>query len=141
MSFPMIYQQGTSTGTIQAISYGGDAGLIGTGGKTKSQSFLAQKATPPIQPEFSLSEVFASFFIFLLITVVILVLGLNGLGWIFTFLFGVVAYSLLVFFIYNRYKKVEKEKIPYQRLLTIWQNSWMCLKCGNGWRLNPLKNK
>ena len=137
----MIYQSGTTTGTSQTLAYGGEVGLIGASAKTKSQSVLAQRVVPPIKPEFSLSEVLAVGAIIAIIIFTSIGLLAFGLHWILVILIALAATGGVVYFTIQKINSVEKAKYPYERALTIWQNSWMCLKCGYNWSFNPLKNK
>lgn len=137
-SFPMIYQGGTTTGNFSALSYGTNAGVIGTGGKTKSQSLLAQQTAPPqkqnngcLHAFITVLILFGSMFVFTLVMTALV--GESSLTGLLAFIFGMVATIFYAVHI-NRNSKAENK--VWREQIAQWEKSWMCLKCGNKWYMN-----
>lgn len=154
-SYEMIYQSGTNTGRFSSVSYNYNVGLISTGGKSKSQSLLAQQVTPPKMPSSTGCGKFVLVFLLLMIAATIFltftisgfVLGgkafgdFNGtviVGGIAAILGGSLAFVFLKYFSnqLDKQNNPKEQKANWQKEYAKWQNSWLCLKCGNRWFLN-----
>lgn len=134
-SFPMIYNSGTTTGRFSAISYGEGTGLIGTGGKTRSQSLLAQQAAPPPPPKDSRFLVLAVVAIigFIVVFPVLIVIAIEkNISVTLVVAITILLYVAFSFFYYRfNQESANLEKQLFQVRYADWSQSWMCLKCGN----------
>lgn len=120
----MIYQSGSSAGSFKAISYGLNAGVIGTGGKTKNQTYLAQSAAPPKMPQLQTADWLFAFFIGAVAFWVIA----DATG---TPAAGAVAFVIGLFgFIGFRFYLIEQAKQKWKVKIKEWESTWMCLACG-----------
>jgi hypothetical protein len=122
----MAYQAGTSSGTLQFATYDPDTGLSVSGGKTSNQTFLAKKVRPPVRPKWTFGEVFAVPFLAVIAFVIAASLNNAVLG----VLLGVIVGSLM-WYVTNR--RVSQKKPIYDRELSKWARSWICLRCGMTW--------
>lgn len=128
-SFQMIYQGGTSTGTHKSISYGANVGIIGTGGKSSSQSLLAQQVAPPPMPKLTNSDKFFAVCCFLVGTAIFNALISNQIP-LFGFVFGL---ALAGGFLFFKSEQIAVKRNLWKQTIQQWQNSWMCLRCGFTW--------
>ncbi len=130
-SYQMIYSGGTATGSFKALSYGLNSGAIGTGGKTKSQTLLAQQTTPPPIPTIEVSQILFAVLAGILVFIVFSSatgVGLIGLG------LGV-AIAIIIIGLFMQ--RLQPQTLEWQKRIMIWQESWMCLKCGHSWHNKP----
>jgi len=132
-TFPMIHLGGTTKGSFGAVSYGLAAGLVGTKGKTNTQNLLALQTSPPTKPGYAAGDLILG----------IMVGGTFVLAMVSAFsLFGYVpvpVFSFIIFaaglacFYYFRSKQVNEKVNEWRQAIQQWENSSMCLKCGNAW--------
>ncbi len=132
-SFQMIYQSGTQTGNFKAVSYGLKAGVIGTGGKTNSQSILANQTAPPPMPGVTAEHVIVAVVVGV-VCIAVFNFALSATGREAPAALAVMIFiaSSLGFLIYNGRKIAQKREL-WQSKIKTWENSWMCLKCGDTW--------
>jgi len=135
----MIYQSGTSVGSVSGIGIDGDGGFGLASGRGVSHTLLARKAAPPSSPIFYLvlgfifivGGFFATFtgasYTVLYFSVT---LWAPLIGFCLAVAVGVLAFKV----IYDGYKKHQAE---YEIQADRWENSWMCLRCGYSWMPRP----
>jgi hypothetical protein len=122
----MAYEAGTSSGTLQFTTYDPDAGFSASGGKTSNQTFLAQKVQPPVRPEWTFGEVFAVPFLAAIAFIIAASLNNAVLG-----IFLGLTVGSLMWYVINR--RVSQKKPIYEKELSKWARSWICLRCGMTW--------
>ena len=133
-SFEMAYVQGTSTGTIVAGSYTPGFGGTFTQGKTKSQTALATRTRPPVKPSISFGELLAALVLSSILAGVTAAF-IPGLSSVFRFIlfFGISIGGVVLAYIYQN--RVLKKKLEqYNKAMSAWQRSWICLRCGHIWQ-------
>lgn len=122
-SFEMVYMQGTTQGKLKATTYEFGEGFGVMGGKTSSQSVIAQKCTPPASPAnlYGVSALVAviGFGMFLCSRSIAMLVGV-----------GVIAAG--IFYYSQKQNKVLTEQ--HQLALLRWKRSWICLRCGSAWQ-------
>jgi len=135
--FTMIYKEhsiegssnfsGTQTGTYSSsTSYGGYFGNFTGKSDFQSQSHLAKQCSPPEKPY---PSVF--FHLFALLAGFNIIEQLNitrddSLTTIFIFLFSSIGIVYIIrYFLWSKYLWKE-----YNKDLSKWKRSWLCLKCG-----------
>lgn len=126
--FSLVFKDGTSTIKLASSSVGvgfgggglgvGAAGTATTGGQS---SLLAQELAPPKQKEFIAGGcLLALAFLFLAIGI-----AAKSLVWSILFL-------VLVAFGGRRFKQASDfNRDEYPKLMSIWERSFVCLRCGN----------
>jgi MFS-type transporter involved in bile tolerance (Atg22 family) len=129
-TFAMINRGGTTTGSFGAVSYGLNAGVIGTKGKTSNQSVLAQQTAPPPKAGRGAGVYvlagFAGLVGYGLINAI-----LNMFGYELISVMGLVVFAVVSFIAYVFLDKHERAKTSeWEDEMQTWNNSWMCLKCG-----------
>jgi hypothetical protein len=124
----MAFESGTSTSetTSSGLGVGMAGGKLGLGiggGTTRatSMSLTAQKVAPPQLQKLTWASGLA------VIGVLVILNGMTSMS-LGTILTGIVIFSPGAYLLYSR-KKWNKEVYP--QLLTQWQKSWLCHKCGN----------
>jgi hypothetical protein len=140
----MVYETGTSFGTVSVASYNEEFGVSVGSGKVSNQTLLASQVTPPAKVSSA-----AEFMIVLIPVGLILALGfyvtrielpvffkdtaltiltIAGLGFTFT-----ICATILFFFFKWESKASKQRKLEYTKEITRWQRSWICLRCGEKW--------
>jgi hypothetical protein len=130
----MAYSSGTSNAKLTGLTFseGDSFGVVS--GKSTSQTLLARQLRPPTGPSYIFNTAVAAF-------------GAIGAGVLmflsFAICFGNVGYSFLAAFFgaimvagvafWQLDKNFKSQEAKYKRELWRWQNSWVCLRCGNTW--------
>ena len=135
-SFQMAYQTGTSKGRVQTTSYNGELGVSIGSANVSSQTVLASKIQPPIEPK---HDTFLGGIIIVGVTwlfaIYIAANGSKMLG----FIFGCLCTFLEIVFILAFYKRwarqASKAQDEYKSVIAIWLRSWICLRCGANWKV------
>ena len=123
----MVYETGTSSGTARFLTTDGDSIGFG-GGRTSSQTVLAQKVKPPENPA-TPAGAFAA--LFLLPFAAMFFASILLPFWV-----GVIAAVAVAVAVWFGINIEEKKKKPvYKIQMERWLRSWVCLKCGTMWEL------
>ncbi len=128
----MAHESGTMTGKVSMFSVGVDAGVIGSRGKTSSQSLLAQRLKPPIEKKYN-----DKFFMALCVAIIFGVLASVVIGSVFPsvgILSGLLTGTGLAVYLFRKInKQAAKDDAEYLTARKQWLNSWVCGKCGSCW--------
>ena len=118
-SFQLVYAEGTSQGRISAGSYTFGGGVTATSGRTNSQSLLAARTSPPVEPSPSV------------IGLAMLPLLLLFLAVAINIVVSIVFVALICVWLYRHYQPKRRK---YKEDIAEWSRSWMCIRCGHAWR-------
>lgn len=143
VTFQMAYGPGASAGTFSAISYARRLGLITTGGRSSQMTALAARAAPPRRPPWGCWWMFA-LYVICGVGTPYLILKVNGGFPAGTFtdaqlvnasnLLSVSAYAAILLAGVSVYLWRRRN---YGRALRQWECSWLCLRCGHAWLMEP----
>ena len=130
----MAYSSGTSCGHVSAVTYSGGDNFGVVGGNTTVQTLLAQQLRPPEEPPFVVflltavvGSIVAAVVIFFAVA---LTTGTDMYGYLASGVGGAVTFGFGLWRLDKSYNKIAAQ---YKKDTWRWNNSWICLRCGNTW--------
>ena len=135
MSFEIAWASNTTTGKSSTLAWSPGTGIAVAGTASISSSLLAEKVTPPIQPNgASEGAIFRVGLIAFAVTLVLLnpIIVSSDKVVLIMLAFGVSVFAGYYYWKNDRVKLRKKQK-EYKVALNHWRNSMICLRCGFTW--------
>ncbi len=137
----LAYEAGTSKGTFGGVGLaagGGSSGSVvggtGFGGNTFNQTLLAKRLSPPTEPQPVSAIICGLIAISSLISAFSILYDPKSDSRIEGCVVCLIIAAIMGFLVRNQWMKHVEKRKEYARILALWQDSWVCLRCGRDWQ-------